>query len=192
MQGIAGDVVLEDVLEWGLIQRRASKSWEVVGACLLIVVEMHHNKLLEVGVRAWRASNALLYSAARHTVATLASTPPPSSSTDRGCDGGGADRRGGYDGIIGASTNGNRYREGSSSSRPGSQRSSPPSAPPGPSPAAAAAAAAAGAAREEAWASCPESVVSGAEAALWAGLGRAGSSTWLLLAAVLAVVMFRM
>ncbi|CAM9285677.1 unnamed protein product [Ectocarpus sp. 8 AP-2014] len=158
---------------------------------------MHHNKLLEVGVRAWRASNAALYSAARHTVAALESTPPNSSSTDRSCGSGGDDGRGGCDGVVRPSTNGNRYREGSSSSRPGSQRSSPPSAPPGPSSsaAAAAAAAAAGASREEARASCPDAVVSGAEAALWAGLGRAGSyrsSTWLLLAAVLAVVMFRM
>ncbi|CAN0432198.1 unnamed protein product [Ectocarpus sp. 12 AP-2014] len=155
---------------------------------------MHHNKLLEMGVRAWRASNALLYSAARHTVATLASTPPPSSSTDRSCDSGCDDGRGGCDGVVRPSTNGNRCREGSSSSRPGSQRSSPPSAPLGPSPAAAVAAAAA-AGRKEAWASCPEAVVSGAEAALWAGLGRAGSyrsSTWLLLAAGLAVVMFKM
>ncbi|CAM9627893.1 unnamed protein product [Ectocarpus sp. 8 AP-2014] len=194
MEGMAGDVVLEDVLEWGRIQRRASKSWEVVGACLLIVVEMHHNTLLEVGVRAWRASNAALYSAARHTVAALESKPPLSSSTDRSCGSGGDDGRGGCDGVVRPSTNGNRYREGSSSSRPGSQRSSLPSAPPGPS-SAAAAAAAARATREEAWASCPEAVVSGAEAALWAGLGRAGSyrsSTWLLLAAVLAVVMFRM
>ncbi|CAN0428159.1 unnamed protein product, partial [Pylaiella littoralis] len=45
---ISGDVVLEDVLQWGRIQRRASKSVGVVRMCLVVVVEMHHNKLLEV------------------------------------------------------------------------------------------------------------------------------------------------
>ncbi|CAN0020368.1 unnamed protein product [Ectocarpus fasciculatus] len=164
---------------------------------------MHHNKLLEVGVRAWRASNAALCSAASETAAAWANTPPP-SSTDRSCGSDGDDRkRGACDGVAGLSNgNGNGCREGVSSSQPpGSQQSSSSSssssAPPGRSPAAAAAAAVAAgapAAREEACASCPEAVVAGAEAALWAGLGRAGSyrsSTWLLLA-VLAAVIFGM
>ncbi len=40
------------------LQRRASKCLEIVRMCLLVVVEMHHNKLLEVRQEA-RAAHVL-------------------------------------------------------------------------------------------------------------------------------------
>ncbi|CBN74716.1 zinc finger, FYVE domain containing 28 [Ectocarpus siliculosus] len=91
MEGVPGDVVLEDVLEWGRIQRRASKSWEVVGACLLIVVEMHHKKLLQLpdtisgwnGEFVWRLLLCFcrrLTIPASHTT-HLRSPPPPGGSS---------------------------------------------------------------------------------------------------------------
>eukprot|EP00904_Undaria_pinnatifida_P007285 jgi/Undpi1/3687/HiC_scaffold_16.g07057.m1 len=44
---VAGDVVLEDVVDWGRIQRRTDKCWEVVLMCLSTVIEMHHKQLLQ-------------------------------------------------------------------------------------------------------------------------------------------------
>eukprot|EP00903_Cladosiphon_okamuranus_P011122 g10498.t1 len=78
---IAGDVVLGDVLEWGRIQRRASKCVGVVRMCLLVVVELHHNKVLETALRAWRVSSAAISSTVKHATAALASSTEPSSSS---------------------------------------------------------------------------------------------------------------